>query len=388
MDCYSIENPFNDEVLYNIINRYQNKPDVYNIITNMNSDNKTHREEYVVSARDRVYKIIYNEWRNAILNPSDIRIKTISTDDLKTLQELLRNKSSVETEEEYNRFINSNSILEKYAWSNHGNNTAWTHINSNNIYTGQNKDWVTEHKLYINTDGVEDCVVDMFVSECIKKELPYYIKYSPNIPRDDMIVIYSDTKHLNSYINILEDIFKDNSWLDAHMCKPPVLTGVIDDYIGYGSEPTTKGESYHQKRAHIIEDAIKSNLYTWYLNHMDMFDVVLKEVIDETYDNAIKGVDANNLINQIKLGFVNYDITKEAPKRFDLKHDGKITTIYVDKIENAMRKYMMYIVQNDPSFFESIKKDILKNAKEKKVDNNFCFDVDRKESLIKTNNIK
>lgn len=381
MDYYSIENPLNDDVLKNIIIRYKDKSDVYSIITKMNSDKKVHREKYVKAARDRIYKIIYSEWRDGVLNPNPVRINTINPDDLEKLQSLLLSKPTIETEEEYDAFVNNNPLIEKYAWSKHGNNTAWTHINSNNIYTGQNMDWVTEHKLYINTDGVEDCVVEMFVLECIKKGLPYYVKYSPNISRDDMIVIYSDGEHLNDYIKILDTIFKDNPWLAPHMCEPPVLTGKIGDYIGYGSEPTTKGESYHQKRARIIEDALKDNLYMWYLKYMDIFDYVLKEAIEDACKD-INEEDLNGIINQIKLGLVNYDLDKKVPGRFDYNSGNKTITIYTDMIENKMRKYITYILENDPIFFESVKNDILRLSKEKGIDDNFCFDVDRKALLL------
>lgn len=51
-------------------------------------------------------------------------------------------------------------------------------------------------------------------------------------------------------------------------------------------------------------------------------------------------------------------------------------------IENKMRKYITYILENDPMFFESVKNDILRLLKEKGIDDNYCFDVDRKALLL------
>lgn len=380
MNYDDIKNPLTDDVVKDIIINYSKKGNMYYTLTKRFNDIKKHKEHYIPAQRDALYEFIYNEWRNAILKPNSIRLSTIKKEDLGLLQSLLISKPSIKTEQEYISFIYSNPVLERYAWSNHGNNTDWIHINSNNIQTGQNKNWQSEHRLYINTDGVEDFVVYMFVKECINKNLPYYVKYSPNTPRDDMIVIYSNTDNLDDYIEIVKKIFKDNPWLDKYMFEPPILTGKINEYVGYASDPSDKKESFHQRRAKIIENSINDNMWEWYLNHMNVFDVVLKQVLSNKYDNLV--IAENDLLNQMKFYFVNYDINGEIPNLFNLSVYGKNDSIGKDAFLNNMRKHLASIVKNDPLFLQSVKNSILKNAIKLGVDDNFCFDKDRKEKLV------
>ena len=117
----------------------------------------------------------------------------------------------------------------------------------------------------------------------------------------------------------------------------------------------------------------RNDHYAFHITNTDAIEDACKDINEE---------DLNGIINQIKIGFVNYDLDKKVPGRFDYNSGNKTITIYIDMIENKMRKYITYILENDPMFFESVKNDILRLSKEKGIDDNFCFDVDRKALLL------
>ena len=58
--------------------------------------------------------------------------------------------------------------------------------------------------------------------------------------------------NLLKYINILQEIAKENPEIIQRCGKPPILTGKIDGWIGIGDEPPKKNgknQSYNSLRA-------------------------------------------------------------------------------------------------------------------------------------------
>ena len=143
--------------------------------------------------------------------------------------------------------FNNNRIEDRY----------WVHVKSELI----NADFAyginaISNRLYlnINRSQVEKLAL-MITNECQKRKIPYYFKYSNSIQRDDSFVIYSDNEHLEEYIEILDKIKQTGI---IKFGKPPILTGVINGYIGYGAEPDNRydeeRQSYTEKRMSIVEE--------------------------------------------------------------------------------------------------------------------------------------
>ncbi len=97
-----------------------------------------------------------------------------------------------------------------------------------------------EHRLYLDIESLDTYKMTTYlVEKCDEHHLPYYFKFDQYADRDDTIVIYSSTENLTKYVEILHEIKKEHPELISRTKEPPVLTGKIDGWIGYGSEPAT-----------------------------------------------------------------------------------------------------------------------------------------------------
>ena len=76
--------------------------------------------------------------------------------------------------------------------------------------------------------------------------------------RDESLVIYSDNQHFLDYVNICDEIKRENP--DMKFYSPPIFTGVHNEYLGYGEEPVGGGVSFNSVRAPLVMNAIKSSM--------------------------------------------------------------------------------------------------------------------------------
>ena len=206
--------------------------------------------------RNKFYPMFFNIWKNRIGNLSYDQIKGmvdkgIVGEDYYELRDYLINTPYIDNAQDFKKAITGNAACSKYSKDVFLDN-GWEHFFSKGLsYPPQEKINV-EHRLYINpleTDYYE--MAYLFAEKCLTKNIPFYFKMDNGFS-DDKIVIYSDTEHLKVYISLLDEIKKEHPNLISNTQKPPVLCGLIDNWIGYGSEPMQRGESYNSKRSHLI----------------------------------------------------------------------------------------------------------------------------------------
>ena len=194
-------------------------------------------------------------------------------DQINTLKKYLETVSDVTTEEEYKRehmrmFKEDEleSALDKYHWSSYGAYSSWAHINSRYLNGQRNWDFPVEHRLYLNVSGVDVYkIINQFMKKCDENNLIYYFKFTSFADRDDTIVVYSDTERLPWYIEILQEIEKENPDIVERSNHPPILSGKIDEFIGYGSEPAKNKtrQSFNEKREKCVVAAFEETLQEW-----------------------------------------------------------------------------------------------------------------------------
>lgn len=114
-------------------------------------------------------------------------------------------------------------------------------------------------RLYINCNKQDLMqLAKLFVDKCDEREIPSYFKYCSNKSnRSDQMVIYSNLKELDDYIQILQEIGKENPEMIERCGQPPLLTGKIDKWIGIGDEPLISGSSFTGERVDVIENVLK-----------------------------------------------------------------------------------------------------------------------------------
>ena len=163
-------------------------------------------------------------------------------------------------------------------------------------------------RLYINCNKQDLMqLAKLFVDKCDEREIPSYFKYCSNKSnRSDQMVIYSNLKELGDYIQILQEIGKENPEMIERCGQPPLLTGKIDKWIGIGDEPLISGSSFTGERADVIEDVLKKVVPQI---EKDGFTIYKTEGLDyDVIREELKRAFANKGINIDTLSFNNENL--------------------------------------------------------------------------------
>jgi len=239
MELYNyVQNPIdNPQVIEKLINAYANSSKgfggFYGQLTK--TVEKVHNKgQYYVEDTDRFYSMMFNKWKNSIVAMTkdefiELYKRGSYRQDFIKMRNYLRNVPDVSTMKEANDIFFSSK----------------------------------------NDKELEDAL-----EKCDEHHLPYYFKFDQYANRDDTIVIYSSTANLTKYVEILQEIKREHPELVSRAKEPPVLTGQIDGWIGYGSEPSKtpdgKNHSFNEVRSNAIEPAIAQTTKKWIMDHRSM----------------------------------------------------------------------------------------------------------------------
>lgn len=469
MQLYNqIKNPLEDiSTLERLVEVYSKssdgfKSDFYSKLVKSVSKEHTKGFYYTVDA-DEFYSMLFNKWKNSIVSITKERfielIKNKSyDDDFVPMREFLKTIPDIKTRKEaqdiiYGKHNNSEieNALRKYRWDAFGDGSGWTQIASRYLTAKKDPSIKAEHRLYINTESIDTYkLLNILVKKFDEHKLPYYFKFDEYADRDDTIVIYATTELLSKYIELLKEIKKENFDLISKIKQPPLLTGKIDEWFGYGTEPEKdfkgNGQSFNSVRTKVIEPVIDEIIINWIMNHINMQiiyqgeiisfkDYIVKKCVEKMVDNyefSFKSAEKFYKDEAIKRGTVysekdlimkkgyslqdiNSSMVKEnifniIKKYIDsnllaLQKSGikeveniKMTVRYGQQIQflnedfsSVIRELALNIVKNDPSVLQDIKVGIEENVKFYGIDaNNFCFDkkaVDNFKRIDSQNNI-
>ncbi len=292
-DIYdNIENPLNEETVKKLLEIYfetysskSTQKDFYTRLVKSNIDGKVIR--ILSKNNEKFYIERFNSWKNHIVNMTreqgiSLRNYGKINDDFIVLREFLKKVPDVKTKKEADDIMDSNYsdsklkiAMEKHRWDKDGRDSSWQHVMSEKNKIGTTALPAIKNRLYINSDSnITIDICDLFIKECEKLNIPYYFKYDIVGNRCDTIVIYSDNKHLQDYIDILQKIKMKNSNISLGLKQPPLLVGKIDGWIGYGSEPSpdSKGKkrSYNEVRSKIIDETITGEIINWIRSNQNM----------------------------------------------------------------------------------------------------------------------
>ena len=372
----SIQNPLDKEdFLDKILEAYTNTGDMYFNLTSINTKDKR-IGKYLPKARDILEVETFNIWKNSLLNIS-------STSDNQELKEFAKyvNMFEPKTKKEVNHI--RIDIMDKYPtqmftydYQKCDYSSPWIHKKSELIKLDEKYGQKTTHRLYINSDPVlTDIIAIEFIKKCMNKSIGYNFKYDEYGDRSDTMVIYCDTKHLPIYLDILKQIKQellekgyDNT--NDYLHEPPILTGTIDGWIGYGSEPSYEDElpielrSYNIKRTRHIENTLTSEMINWFMdNKKRIISYSGKKITYEKYF-AIKI--AEYLEKQEKeklnnLGYTGKDIELIEYKKTIIK---VILEYYNQIINNFKTKDINYIINFNHSTIKLPANEIYEIAKQ------------------------
>lgn len=384
------------------------------------------RDEFVQLYRKGSYGQDFIKMRNYLKNVPDV-----ST--MKEADEIFYgNKGDKELE----------TALDKYSWKSFGGESGWIHVCSRYLTAKKDQYPNVEHRLYLDTESLDTYkMITYLVEKCDEHHLPYYFKFDQYANRDDTIVIYSSTENLTKYVEILQEIKKEHPDLVSRAKEPPVLTGQIDGWIGYGSEPSKtpdgKRQSFNEVRAKTLEHSIGTVTKQWIMSHrnqeityqdqkLSFQDYVAMKSAEKLvadlekrflyYEEKDKKVAQRNgkTYNQLtvidKLGYALQDVRssqfKQSVYRILKDHmgtllpricngsykdmdtinmtvrNGKKITFSGDDLETIIQRLSVNIAKNDPNFIPTVQATIKKEASQYGIDSEkFCFDTKAREKM-------
>lgn len=461
MELYNqIENPIdNPKVIEKLITVYANSSKglggFYGQLTKTVSK-EYNKGEYYQKDADRFYAMMFNKWKNSIVAMTKDEFvelyKQGSYDqDFIKMRNYLRTVPDVSTMQEANDIFFSKKgdndledALEKYRWTAFGSGSGWVHVCSRYVTAKKDQYLNVEHRLYLDTESLDTYkMITYLVEKCDEHHLPYYFKFDQFANRDDTIVIYSDTENLTKYVEILQEIKRDYPELVARTKEPPLLTGKIDGWIGYGSEPekTPDGKlhSFNEVRTSVLESAIAQVTKNWIMNHRDMLinyqgqkvkfqDYITMKATESlisnlenkfiSHEKIDKKIAQNNhkTYNQVsvidRLGYTLQDVKspqfkqsiyKILSERMEISlanvcngsyknmapivisvRNGRQISFKGYDLEKVIQELAPTIARNDSNFTLSVQEKIKNKATQYGIDvDKFCFDIKARETMKK-----
>ena len=459
MELYNqIHNPIDDiSVIEKLINAYANNSKgfggYYGQLTK--TVQKEHNKgQYYREDADRFYTMLFNKWKNSIVAMTrdefvELYKQGSYGQDFIKMRNYLKNIPNVSTMKEADEIFYGSKgdkeledALEKYSWKSFGGGSGWIHVCSRYLTAKKDQYPNVEHRLYLDTESLDTYKMTTYlVEKCDEHNLPYYFKFDQYADRDDTIVIYSSTENLTKYVEILQEIKREHPELVSRAKEPPVLTGKIDGWIGYGSEPakTPDGQrhSFNEIRAKVLESSIGKVTKQWIMNHRNqqityqgqkmlfqeyiamksteklIADLERRYLSYEENDKKVaqrNGTKYNPTTVNDRLGYTLQDVRSPQFKQniYRVLRDKMISSLpqvcngsYKDMdainmnvrngkqitfsgydLETIIQQLSVNISKNDPNFISSVQAEIKNNAKQYGIDSEkFCFDTKARETM-------
>lgn len=417
-----LKNPLDDpEIINNLIRVYSlstnNLGGFYGRLSETFCDEKKYKRKYFPASKDNFYASLFNKWKASVIQ---LKKEGRLAQHAEVLYQKLSKIPDTKTFEEVQNIVYSDEDIEKFYWDSYF--SSWTHVKSHHIdMASKDRLDTIEHRLYVSTEGVVVHDFAMcFINKCLQRNIPYYFKFDDDCARDDSFVIYADTKHLMDYVSILEEIKKEHPKL-VELCKtPPVLTGRVNEFVGYGSEPSPdekgKNRSFNDVRAKLLERSFDKTLMDWIttnsnmrINYMNRVvtigDWICHEIANTIYGKHKSNFEYYKSKNNIEHYFKTYGLIEEdfnSPnfKNHLYKHiknnypgiinnpsilievpirNGKTIKISNHDLKNTLKVKSPIIFRNKPELKDTLRKNIDMEARKEGIDiTKFCFDEQAK----------
>ena len=149
------------------------------------------------------------------------------------------------------------------------------HVNPQNTYKDYHEREKDDFKFYFNIGLDTYKFARYFQEECHKENINFYYKVAEPgdimRKRTEKMCVYVSFKNSEKIYKIIKKVMKEHPELNYK--KPPIFTGVIDDYIGIGQDRIINS-SFNKDIATILEDAIQTFLGKHNLKKVFALDVI------------------------------------------------------------------------------------------------------------------
>lgn len=223
-----------------------------------------------------------------------------------------------------------------------GEDTMGFHVNSEKKMDLDRNNEKNDLKFYINA-GDDTCkVASYFRDKCEARNMNYYFKvvnpYKDDLNRSDKLCIYSELKHVQDYMEILQEIRKENP--EFIFEQPPMMVGTLENWIGVATDNPEdeyyRPISYNEAMSNIclkaLDKVCKENEIGSSNNEEMNITEQLKEEIVLQAQKMGYSKDKVCIRNSIKRPLQKIDLNSTKNKRNMLKIQNVKTSIKTSKI--------------------------------------------------------
>lgn len=287
-----IRNILNNAVFFNndkerilkLLDIYLEDKDLYNGMCEENEKNIEYKKHY-----DNFTSFIFSKY-------IDIKIKKLEEKEDYRLSNV-RGYDLVDLMNKENKKEEEKQLSEELEWlytDAISSSSLGFHINDRFLTNGDMSWFKNEIKIYINSNHDIYKIARLFWDKCDEENLKCYFKLTAlpyqdfGFNRIDKLCIYCSYENFSSYINILNDIKKENP--DLIFLSPPLSTAIYDGYIGIGAD--------------LNREQISNICYTF----SSSYNAIIASLYNEIFNKFMKenNLDRNN--KQEVINFVNTDI--------------------------------------------------------------------------------
>ena len=286
-------------------------------------------EELLQYLEKNNFSIIAKDLENIVLYPNNQK----TFDEAK---ENIKNKLNL-TNEEIEELLLINQLkknLRLKFWG--GEGIMGFHVNKTRVNPSDESNQRIDIKFYINAGTDSYQFANIFKQKCEKQNIDYSFKVVDayrykEYERTDKICVWSSYEDAERIVNILKEIKKEHPEFDYQ--KPPLLCGMIDDFIGVGQDFNS---SFNDSMSTIIKEGIKKVFNT------DNKQEILK--IATSNPNKISEL-KNEIIKQANKDGLDTDkmcVQKNTKEMLEVFSDNKPHCIQKDDkyyINRAMYEY-------------------------------------------------
>lgn len=267
----NIENPLDDNTIRYLYDNY-GYMNTYDLVIGKGTKPNTNFDD---KQRDDYNKMLFDIWKNSILNLSMERMKELEKRFLYNDIRRIRKVLSMPIDEKYNlnttfgiyEFLRKERMDKAYfCMPVNLLDHKFIHTISEKVDLSEDIYFNVDHRIYVNIDNENVYkLAHKLVEKFGEKNLPFYFKFEDFNNRKDGFVIYSDTKNLTKYIECLDEVYSENKELRMSTYSPLMFGGRISDYYSIGDEPSVENKScsFNSLRADCIDDAMKITIRRW-----------------------------------------------------------------------------------------------------------------------------
>ena len=269
-----IENPLTIDSLKAVMSLYSEKDDVYRCLELANVGEKN----YIKNTEDEenFRESLYKDWLDSLKQMSREEVQKAGKD-FYIVGRYALTHPEIKTRKQLTDAIESSpvaSLEKKQIYTDLVNSKCYDHASGNGWDFARNCQIRPKHRLYMNVPQDEVYRLAQLVKAgCDESGVKYDFKLVDQVTRADSFMMYLTDEMLSPTIKVLESIGSDHPEIIERLGEPPILSGKINDWLGYGSEPENGKKSFNEVRADIIQEVLDKHILDYARIHgHDMTD--------------------------------------------------------------------------------------------------------------------